>query len=50
MFCRRLPLLLVAPSAVFIQRTDRAHNMKVGIGNTAYRNSVNGHGYIFKTL
>ena len=30
-----LPPLLVAPSAVFIQRTDRTHNMKVGIGNAA---------------
>ena len=29
------PPLLVAPSAVFIQRTDRTHDMKVGIGNAA---------------
>ena len=29
------PPLLVAPSAVFIQRTDGTHNMKVGIGNAA---------------
>lgn len=29
------PPLLIAPSAVFIQRTDGAHSMKVGIGNAA---------------
>ena len=29
------PPLLVAPSAVFIQRTDGTHDMEVGIGNPA---------------
>lgn len=29
------PPLLVAPSAVFIQRTDRTHNMEMRIGNAA---------------
>lgn len=29
------PSLLITPSAVFIQRTDRTHDMEVGIGNAA---------------
>ena len=29
------PPLLVAPSAVFVQRTDGTHDMEVGIGDTA---------------
>ena len=38
------PPLLVAPSAVFIQRTDGTHDMEVGIGNPAVLlvGSVNG--------
>ena len=29
------PSLLVAPSAVFIKRTNRTHHVKVGVGNAA---------------
>ena len=50
------PSLLITPSAVFIQRTHRTHNMKVRIGNAAilFVGRVNGkvhyHATAYKLL